>query len=259
MTAISLPTRRDLTDDAERQIRAWTHRLESRRPSERKTTTGSFEQLIRPYIAIAHEIGVDAIGIASETARKLGWKVLDPELLDCIAEHYDWSSIALDYVDERTALWFGDTFGGALDKRLACETDCVRRLGFFTLMAAQHESHVFVGRGAEFLLPRESGLAVRIIAAGKQRIARIVEQRQCSPSDAENFIQDAEKDQADFFRQHFQYEIEDSHYYDLVINTEHTTREAAADLILGDYLLRFEPRRVVCAFHVEADRGSQRL
>ncbi len=118
---------------------------------------------------------------------------------------------------------------------------------------------MFLSGAADSCFRAESGLAVRIIAAGKQRIAHIVEQRQCSPSDAENFIQDAEKDQADFFRQHFQYEIEDSHYYDLVINTEHTTREAAADLILGDYLLRFEPRRVVCAFHVEADRGSQRL
>jgi hypothetical protein len=29
--------------------------------------------------------------------------------------------------------------------------------------------------------------------------------------------------------------------YDLVINLEHTTREAAAELILSDYKLRIEP------------------
>ena len=115
------------------------------------------KQLIHPYIAISRESGVDAGEIATLVAKKFGWKVFDRELLDYMAEHYNWSRVALDYVDERTASWFHETFGKWLDQQMVTQAEYVSRLGKIVLLAAQHESNVFVGRGAQFILPRDRG------------------------------------------------------------------------------------------------------
>ena len=77
-----------------------------------------------------------------------------------------------------------------------------------------------------------------------------MERRQCSRQDAEKFVDETDKGRADFVRRYFQHDVADPHLYDLVINLEHTSREAAVDLILGDYLMRFEPRQVrLCISH----------
>ena len=116
------------------------------------------------------------------------WKVLDRGILDHMAERFHWSRSSLEYVDEQTATWFQEVFGKWLDKQLVSQIEFVHKLGEIVLMAAKHETTVFVGRGARLILPRQLDLAVRIIAPKKMRIQRISELRQCSRQKAENFI-----------------------------------------------------------------------
>jgi cytidylate kinase len=242
MRTSTLPRSRELSEAAERQMRMWALRMESQQRLEEQAAAASPQQLIHPYIAISREAGVDAGEIAKLVATKCGWKILDREILDYMAEHYQWSPIALDYVDERTVSWFHETFGKWLDERLVSQAEYVSRLGRVVLMAAQHESTVFVGRGVQFILPREVGLAVRVIAPKKYRVQRIMVRRQCSRRDAEQFIDETDKGRADFVRRYFHRDVADAHLYDLVINLEHISRDAAADLILSDYKVRFEKR-----------------
>jgi cytidylate kinase len=257
MRTSTLPRSRELSEVAERQMRIWAMGLETQQRLEQERA--SARTLIHPYVAISRETGVDAGEIAKLLAHKFGWKVLDREILDYMAEQYHWSRVALDYVDERTASWFHDTFGKWLDRQNVSQAEYVKRLGNIVLLAAQHESHVFVGRGAQFILPRDLGLAVRIIAPRRQRIKCIMERRHCNRQDAERFVDESDKGRADFVRRYFLHDVADPHLYDLVINIEHTSRDTAVDLILGDYMLRFEPRRIRCAFQIENDRGSQRI
>jgi cytidylate kinase len=218
-------------------MRKWAIGLEARQRLEQETA--SPKELIYPYVAISRECGVDAGDLAKCLASKLGWKVFDRELLDYMAEHYHWSNVALDYVDEKTASWFHDTFGKMLDQQVVTQAEFVSRLGKLVLLAAQHESNVFVGRGVQFILPRDRGLTVRIIAPKKQRIQRVMERRQCNQHAAETFIDETDAGRAAFVRRYFHREVADSHLYDLVINMEHTSRDAALELIIGDHLMRF--------------------
>ena len=186
------------------------------------------------------ETGVDAADVAALISAKSGWKVLDRELLDYLAERNQWSAIALEYVDERTASWFHETFGKWLDDRLVSQAEYVSSLGKIVLLAAQHESTIFVGRGAQFYLPREVGVSVRLIAPRRLRVERIMVRRHCSRRDAEKFVDETDAGRAAFIRRYFHHNVAEPHLYDLVINLEHTTREAAADLILSEYRLRNE-------------------
>jgi len=229
-----------MSEFAERQMRTWALRLESLQRLEEQRAAAQPQQFIHPYIAISREAGADAGEIAKTVAARLEWKILDRELLDYMAEQNHWSRIALEYVDERTASWFHDTFGKWLDEKIVSQAEYVHRLGQVVLVAAHHESTVFVGRGAQFILPREAGLAVRVIGPKKQRIECIVGRRQCNQQEAEKFIDETDKGRADFVRRYFHHDVADPQLYDLVVNLEHTSRDAAAELILGDCRLRFE-------------------
>jgi cytidylate kinase len=218
---------------AERQMRSWALQLQAQqRAEERKTPT--VEELIHPYLAISRETGVDARGIAEAVAKRCGWKLLDREILDHLADQEHFSRIALDFVDERTVSWFHEVFGKWLDEQLVSQAEYVSRLGRLVLLAAQHESTVFVGRGAQFLLPRERGVAVRLIAPLKLRVQNIKAKRQCSAKEAREYIDETDLGRAQFVQRYFHREVTDPHLYDLVINLEHIPREVAIDLIVGE-------------------------
>jgi hypothetical protein len=215
-------------------MRTWALRMESQQRLEEETANATPKQLIHPYVAISREAGVDASEIAEAIASKIGWKMFDRELLDYMVENYHWSRVALGHVDERTVSWFHETFGNWLDKQLVSQAAFVHRLGKIVLLAAQHESMVFVGRGAQFILPRAVGLAVRIIAPRMQRVQRIIKRRQVSRRDAERFIDETDKGRADFVKRYFHHDLADAHLYDLVINLEHTPRDGAVELIVNE-------------------------
>ena len=181
MNTSTLTRSREFSQAAEHQMRTWALRMELQARLEKQRAAMPPKQLIYPYIAISRESGVDAGEIAKLVGAKCGWKVLDRGFLDYMAEQYHWSRIALEYVDERTASWFHDTFGKWLDEKAVSQPEYVSRLGRIVLMAAQHESTVFVGRGAQFILPRDLGLSVRVIDLKQQRIERIVKRLELSP------------------------------------------------------------------------------
>lgn len=227
-----------LSDIAENQMRTWALQMETQRRLAEQAAASS-KQLIHPCVTISRETGVDAGEIARLVAAQSNWKVLDRGILDYMAERYHWSRVAVEDVDERTASWFYEVFGKWLDANLVTQTEFVRNLGKIVLMAAQHEPTVFVGRGARYLLPRDRILAVRIIAPKKMRIQRIVERRQCSRQEAEKFIDMTDEGRANFVKQYFHHDVADPKLYDLVINLEFTSGDAATKLILSDYSLRF--------------------
>jgi cytidylate kinase len=219
---------------AERQMRAWALQLQAQQNVDEEREAAPVHELIYPYLAISRETGVNAREIAEAVASRCGWKLLDREILDHMAEHDHYSRIALDFVDERTVSWFHEVFGKWLDQQLVSQAEYVSRLGRLVLLAAQHESTVFVGRGAQFLLPRERGVAVRIIAPRRLRIENIKAQRQCSEKQARTFILGTDEGRARFVRRYFHRDVADPHLYDLVINLEYVPREFAVELIASE-------------------------
>jgi cytidylate kinase len=220
-------------------MRTWALQLQAQERLEEERAPERVPELIHPYLVISRETGVDAAEIAQAVATQCGWKALDRELLDYLAEHDHLSRIALDFVDERTVSWFHEMFGQWLDDKLISQAEYVSRLGRIVLLAAQHESTVFVGRGAQFILPRNSGVVVRLIAPQKERIRRVEARRGCSQAEARKFVEETDKMRAQFVSRYFHHDVADPHLYDLVINLEYLPREVAVDMIVGECRRRF--------------------
>ena len=234
-----LPRHREMSQIAERQMRTWALQLQSQqRLAEQKEATG-VQKLIQPYVAISRETGADGEELANQVAQKLGWKTLDRELLDYMAERYNLSRITLEFVDETVASWFHEMFGKWLDEQMVSQAEYVHRLGRLVLLAAQHESTVFVGRGVQFMLPSESGITVRVIAPKKWRIERIMQVRHCDRQQAEKYIEETDRGREQFVERYFHHDTADPHLYDLVINLQNTILRDAADLIVNQCRQRF--------------------
>jgi cytidylate kinase len=234
-----LPRDRALSQAAERQMRSWALQLESQQSLHRQKAASPLQKVIHPFVAISREAGADGGRLARLVAEKLGWKAFDRELLDYMAEHFNLPRITLEFVDETVSSWFHEMFGTWLDEQMVSQAEYVSRLGRVVLLAAQHESTVFVGRGAQYILPRERGLVVRIIAPRKMRIDRLVERRQCSRQEAERYADEIDAGRVGFVRRYFHKDPVDPHQYDLMINLERTSLDEAAELLAAECRRRF--------------------
>ncbi len=239
---------------AERQMRNWVLELQTQKRLSEERQLTQVHQLIHPYVVISREAGVNGGEIAQAIAAKCAWRALDDELLDYMAEHDHLSRLALDFVDERAVSWFYEMFGTWLEKQLVSQAEYVSRLGKLVLLAAQHESTVFVGRGVQFMLPRGRGLAVRIIAPTKVRMKSIMERRQCNERQAKEFIETTDNGREQFVRRYFHHDISDPQLFDFVINLAHIPREEAIDVI-ASAAKRHEQRTLAeAAKHTAAQR-----
>lgn len=247
-----------LPELAEQLIRTWSLGLEQRCKSElsgMKFGPG----LLHRYITLSAENGIDASPIAESLAAKLGWQSLSCKLLDFLCVQYDWRINLLDYANESAAEWFENNLGRWLMTRICKPSEYIQRFGNIVLLAAQHASYVFDSTLAPFVLPPDCGLNVRIVAPLGLRKKKFAERFNCNQEDAGRQIREREARDAKTVRRSFHRNINDSESYDLVLNVEHTPGASAVDLIIGDYLMRFAPTQVCCAFRIGEDRESQRL
>jgi len=230
---------RVLSQVAERQMRGWAHQLHQQQRQSELRPGQEVSHLIHPYVAISRETGANGGALAQRLADLLQWKALDRELLDYMAERYNLSRLSLEFVDETLASWFHEMFGKWLDQRLVSQAEYVHRLGRMVLLAAQSESTVFVGRGVQFMLPRESGLAVRIVAPREKRILNIMERLSCDRPEAEKFVEETDHGREQFVERYFHRNTTDPHLYALVMNLEFISLDDAADLIAAECRRRF--------------------
>jgi len=91
---------------------------------------------------------------------------------------------------------------------------------------------VIVGRGANFLLPRQEILAVRIIAPLKVRAYRLAEKMGVSVRTARRAARDLDNRRFKFVRTMYRANVADPHHCDLVLDSESLGVTIAAELIV---------------------------
>jgi cytidylate kinase len=200
------------------------HSRDVRKPAE----TGS-------YISLSREAGSGGVRIARVVGQQLGWDVLHKELLDFMTERYNLPRDMLEVVDETRANWFHDVIGSFIDKRIVSHDSFVVHLERIIYLAALHGNVIFVGRGAQFVLPRQHGLAVRVVAPKKKRIDAMMQRKSLSRPEATALVDRLDSGRTEFCRRHFHHDITDPLEYDLVINTDRLSDQAAAELIVDAF------------------------
>jgi cytidylate kinase len=225
---------------AEKRMRQWAIGLEVQGRVESQPQVSQVPDQVHPYVAISRDTGAGATEVARHVAELLEWDLLGREILDVVAEKYNLEKSMVSAADETTSSWLVELFGKWINQRVVTQTQYAKRLGQALLMAAQHGSTVFIGRGAQFFLPEERGLTVQIIAPLDLRAERVREREGMTADAALKYLKRKDRERRDFIREHFDRDVTDPHLYDLVINLAHFDRSTAAELIIHACKKRFD-------------------
>ena len=233
----------NVIEAAERQMQRWLHLQQGQEKAAPASNAGALAAGIGPYLTISREAGAGGGRIARLVGKAIGWEVLDRELLECVAERYHTSPAVLELVDETTTNWLAEMFGNWFDSGSVSQMQYVCRLSRVILMAARAGKVIYVGRGAQFVLPHEHGLSVRIVAPQKYRVQQIMERRHLSFEEALDYVVKTDAGRRDFVRQYFHHDVPLPHLFDLVVNVEKLGPERAAHLIADAVASYFDAAR----------------
>lgn len=219
---------RAIEKKAEENIRKWIQAEHA----QKRLAKGKVEENVGPYIVVSRETGAGGSEIARKVGGKLGWDVLDKEIVDYLAAEHGTPRSLVEFVDEKHISWIEDIFASWIEGLGFTSSTYVHRLNHLLLLAAHHGNVVVVGRGARFILPPERGLSVRILAPLDFRVEQVLLQRGLSAKEARKFIETSDRQREAFVKEHFHHKAADPHVYDLVINVEKLLQDDAVDLIV---------------------------
>jgi len=216
---------------AERQMQAWALNQEIADRAIRDRGPQEPTKCAVEFITISREAGAGGSEIAEALARRLGWEVLDRNLLERMDDRFHVSRKMLEAVDETEASWVYDVLGTWVDQSAVGHEKYVAQLGKVVAEAARRGHVVFVGRGAQFLLPRQHGLAVRIVAPLRWRVEHLMQRDCLDEAAARQLIRRKDTGRREFVERFFHRDLDDPHLYDLVVNVERLGLDGAVEQV----------------------------
>jgi len=193
-------------------------------------STGSLARF--QNICVSREAGAGGGAIARMVGKRLGWKVFDHELLEAIAHRMETSIDEVQVFDELAPSVIQDWLLPLREEYYAPQEAYLDHLAKLIEAIGRAGQSVLVGRGAGFLLPRETTLSVRIIAPLRVRSLRLAERMGVSARTARRAAKDLDARRAAFDRTMHRMNSADPHNYDMVLDTQGLGLEIATEVIV---------------------------
>jgi cytidylate kinase len=196
-------------------------------------------------ITISREFGSGGSEVARRVAERLGYTLVDNQLIEEVARR---AGLPPDVVAEREERVPG--FAERITRTLASampefvvpeggtipaldEEQLVRLTEAVVSQFAAGGRVVMVGRAAPAVLGRrEDALHVKIVAPVADRVARVAERQGITPREAERLVRDSDQHRARYHRQYYNRDWHDPVNYHLVLNTGWLGANGAAELIV---------------------------
>lgn len=184
-------------------------------------------------IAISREAGSGGGAIARLVGTRLNWKVYDHELLEAIAQRMERPTDEVRALDELAPSMMQDWLLPHLEERYAPQEAYLDHLAKLVEAIGRAGDSIVVGRGAGFLLPRSETLSIRVVAPMKARASRMAERMGLSHRTARRAARDLDRRRAHFTKVMHHVDDDDSHNYDLIIDSNSLGLLMAAELIVS--------------------------
>ncbi len=172
-----------------------------------------------PVITISREPGSGGSIIGKKIAEMEGLDFFHKELITRLGESTKISSMILETLDEKGLSLIEEWISSLVNRHHLWPDQFLQHLMKVVGTIGKHGKAVIVGRGANFLLPSERCLKVRIIAPLEVRIRNVAKQFGVSQEEARKRIIRRESDRRAFVRKFFHADISSALNYDLIINT----------------------------------------
>jgi cytidylate kinase len=182
-------------------------------------------------ITLSREPGTRARAVARLLAERTGYDVYGTNIVDAVAKSARCSEIVVRSLDERGRSFVEDLIS-SVGRGLTAD-EYLHHLASIIATIASHGRAIILGRGASCILPRASAVRVRFIAPLDMRVESFVREFGLAPAEARRRIRQLEDRRRRFIRDAFRQDIADPAGYDLVVNDEWISAEAATAMILA--------------------------
>ncbi len=182
-------------------------------------------------ICISRETGAGGGTIARLVGQRLGWKVYDHELLEAIAHRMGLPVDEVRCFDELAPSVVQDWLLPLREEHYAPQEAYLDHLAKLVEAIGRAGESVLVGRGAGFLLPRETTLSLRIIAPLRFRAMRLAERMGVSVRTARRAARDLDRRRSQFDRTMHRMVSADPHNYDMVLDSHNLGLDIAVEVI----------------------------
>ncbi len=200
---------------------------EDREPETAPRTVARFQN-----ICISREAGAGGATIARMVGQRLGWKVYDDELLDAIAHRMELPLDDVRSFDELAPSAVQDWLLPLREEHYAPQEAYLDHLAKLIEAIGRAGESVLVGRGAGFMLPRETTLSLRIIAPLRIRALRLADRMGVSVRTARRAARDLDRRRSHFDRTMHRVVSADPHQYDMVLDSYSLGLEITALVIV---------------------------
>lgn len=194
-------------------------------------------------ITISREYGSGGGEIARRLAQKLGWRLIDHEVLLGVAQELDVSLAEVEIFDEHVGNLMTRFLNSmqtvdpgspsVLPQPQQMNAHDYREALHKVTQAAIAEGHVvIVGRGSQILLAKKRDtLHIRVVAPFELRVRYVMSREGLNPSQAKERIQFKDRGRARYLQAEHHIQPDNPHLYDLVINTSIIDLDGAVELI----------------------------
>ncbi len=196
-------------------------------------------------VTVSRQFGAGGAEVARQVAQRLGWSLVDNQLIDQVAARAGMAREEVAEREERAPGFVerlartlatsmpefvapeGGTLPDLTEERLKDVTDTV----VAELAAAGNV--VMVGRAtAAVLASHPDALHVKIVAPPPYRIAQVMQRHGLDAKHAEKLIHDTDANRSRYHKQHYQRDWSDAANYHMVLNTGALGIEGAVAVIL---------------------------
>jgi cytidylate kinase len=183
-------------------------------------------------LCISREAGAGGGALARLVGQRLGWKVYDEELVEAIAHRMQVPIDDVRALDELAPSVVQDWLLPLREEYYAPQEAYLDHLAKLIEAIGRAGESILVGRGAGFMLPRETTLTIRVIAPLRERSLRLAERMGVSVRTARRAARDLDRRRAQFDRTMHRANSNDPHNFDLVLDTHSFSLEIAAEVVV---------------------------
>jgi cytidylate kinase len=185
-----------------------------------------------PVITICREPGSGGALVAKGIADRLGLHLFDREIIDQMVLSTQVSTRLIETLDERALSVMQDWISTLIFEKHLWPDQYLRHLMKVIGTIGKHGRAVIVGRGANFILPPNDKLRIRIVAPFETRVFNVARDFGVPVSEARRRVLKTESDRRAFIHNYFHADVADPHNYDLVFNTARLSIEETVDAVV---------------------------
>jgi cytidylate kinase len=196
-------------------------------------------------ITVSREFGAGGSELASALGARLGWPVVDHDLVHRVAERLRLDEGTVEHLDEHPPSVLAriasvliipqpDLLGVAPLSDFPSPDAIAKASHEVIAEMAKSPPLIVVGHGAQCIFAdRDDTLHVRVIASVRDRLARVARRLRVDPALAGTLLRRADADRQAYVQRYFRRDLRDDLLYDLRINTGRLSIEESVAIVAG--------------------------